>query len=173
MIEEVIEDWQNIPEFPNYDISSLGRVYNRKHDSMMSVSYTNHGHAKITLTCEWSGERFTRSVALLVAEAFVEAPNLLCDQITLLDGDLTNLCAENIVWRPQWFAWKYTRQLKAEQPLHYRNLVVYNIVFEEEYESILVAGMTEGLLFDDIWRSTYTGAALFPTGSVFEILERV
>lgn len=163
------EEWVVIEDFPNYAVSDQGDIYNMKIDQVMSISYTNYGHTKITLT-DLHGDRFTRSVAQLVAEAFVEAPNSLCNAIILLDGDLTHVAAENIAWRPQWFAWKYTRQLKEEQPVHYKNLYVRNAVTNEMHTSIVDAGVAEGLLFADIWESTYTGKACFPTGSVFEIL---
>lgn len=166
------ELWKNILEFPDYNISSLGRVYNVKRNMIMSTSLNNYGHVKITLAAR-DRTRHTRSVAQLVAEAFVEAPTLLCDQIIVLDGDFTNVSAENLAWRPRWFAWKYTHQLKTTQPPHYRNLQVMNIVNDNEYRSIIVAGMYEGLLFSDIWRSTYTGEPVYPTNSVFEVLDRV
>lgn len=166
------ERWRRISEFPNYEISNYGRVYNLRKNGMMRTSRTNHGHSKITLTKE-DGSRHTRSVALLVAEAFVPQPNELCDYLVVLDGDFNNVHSLNLAWRPRWFAWKYTRQLKTFQPIYYNNLAVRNIIDGSEYDSIVQAGITEGLLFEDIWRSTYTKDALFPTGSVFEVIERV
>lgn len=171
IVEE--EVWQTIPDFSNYNISNLGRVYNIRRNSIMRTSLTNHGHVKITLKSDWTGQRFTRSVAVMVAEAFVESPNWMCDQIIVLDGNFSNVAATNLAWRPRWYVWKYTRQLKIKQPLHYRNLSVRNITNDFYYNSIIEAGIKEGLLFDDIWRSTYTGLKLFPNGSVFEIVERV
>ncbi len=170
MSEEV---WRVIPEFPNYQISNFGRVWNIKLEHIMRTSLTNHGHVKITLKSEWSSERHTRSVAQMVAEAFVEAPNWRCDTIIILDGDFSNIVATNLAWRPRWFSWKYTRQLKTSIHKYYQNLPVHNITNDIYYESIVDVGITEGLLFDDIWRSTYTKAALFPQGFVFEIVERV
>jgi hypothetical protein len=167
------EEWRTIREFPNYEVSNLGRVFNIRHNHLMSTSITLQGHAKITLASEWDGTRYTRSVARLVAEAFLDPPNLLCDEVILLDGDLTNLNVENLAWRPARFAWYYTRQLKTPQPRHYQNLAVINAMTEDEYESIVEAGMREGLLFNDIWHSTYTGQSVFPSGAVFEIIERV
>ncbi len=169
MIEEV---WQTIPEFQNYQISNLGRVYNIKKDIIMRTSLTNFGHVKLTLKSDWSEERFTRSVAQLVAEAFVEPPNLMCDHIIILDGNFSNVAATNLAWRPRWYAWKYSRQFRLHKPIFYRNLTIHNLVTGSYYESVMEAGMTEGLLFEDIWRSTYTGASLFPHGAIFEVVER-
>lgn len=166
------ELWRNILEFPRYDISNFGRVYNIRRNMMMETSYTTYGHSKITLTA-YDGSRHTRSVAQLVADSFVEPPNLLCDNLIILDGDFTNVVYTNLAWRPRQFAWKYTRQLKERQPLHYRNLSVRNCDTGVEYSSIVEAGITEGLLFVDVWRSTYNSQPVYPYGSVFEVIERV
>lgn len=167
-IEEV---WKEIPEFTNYNVSNLGRIYNKAHDMLMRTSLTNHGHVKITLMSDWDKKRYTRSVARLVAEAFCKPPNVLCDQLVILDGNFANVESRNIVWRPRSFAWKYTRQLKTVQPIYYRNLPVVNLTDNIEYRSIIEAGMHEGLLFRDLWESTYTGRRVYPTGVVFAVVE--
>jgi hypothetical protein len=168
-----IEVWRPIFEFPDYDVSNYGRIYNHKAEQLMSVSYTGYGHAKISLTDFSDGTRHTRSVALIVAETFLDPPNSLCNAVIMLDGDLTNLRASNLAWRPKAFAWKYTHQFKEHIPVYLTNLPVYNRIDDIEYDSIVQAGMTEGLLLMDVWRSTYTGAPVFPTGSIFEVVERV
>jgi hypothetical protein len=170
-VKVIEEEWRPVEEFSNYHVSNFGNIYNVLNDHPMRTSVTSFGHKKITLLSEWDGRRYTRSVAQLVAQAFVIPPNIFCDQIIVLDGDFNNVAAYNLAWRPRWFAWKYTRQLKTPQPLHYRNLPVDNIVNDEYYENIIQAGMTEGLLFDDIWRSTYSGDPVFPHNSVFEVVE--
>jgi hypothetical protein len=170
MMETIEEVWKEIPEFPNYMISSFGRVYNRRRDKIMNTSLTNHGHTKITLKSEYGGDRHTRSVALLVGEAFVHKPNPLCDQLILLDGDLSNAIADNMAWRPRWFAWKYRRQLLTEQPRHFHNLTVINKTAGIQYESIIECGMREGLLFEDIWTSCNTGRVVFPNRHIFEVV---
>lgn len=166
------EQWRTIPEFPRYEISDRGRVHNNRIRQIMRASRNNHGHLKITLT-DYEGRRFTRSVAQLVGEAFVPSPNYLCDRLILLDGNQVNVAAENLAWRPRWFVQRYTHQLKIQQPVHYHNLVVCNVLTDCEYESIVEAGIAEGLLFEQIWESTYTGNEVYPTGSVFEIDQRV
>lgn len=165
------EVWKTISEFPNYEVSNLGLIYNKKRGTIMRTSRTNFGHIKITLLSQWDGYRYTRSVAQIVAEAFVEPPTPLCDQVVVLDGNFANVAAENLVWRPAGYAWKYSHQLNTPQPLHYKNLPVVNIVTGDVYDSIIEAGMTEGLLFEEIWRSTYTGVGIFPYRAIFEVLK--
>jgi hypothetical protein len=171
--QDVDELWEVIPEFPTYSISSLGRVYNQRRDVMMKTSHTLDGNLKISLSHDTGFSRSTRSVALLVAEAFVARPDNLCDQVVILDGNFDNVAAYNLVWRPRWFAWKYARQLKTRQPIHYHNLVVRNLSTGYEHGSIVLAGKMEGLLFSDIWRSTYSGMYVYPLGFQYEVLKRV
>lgn len=165
------EEWREIDGFPRYMISSEGRIFNKISNRYMSASVNNYGHPKISLLTPNS--RKDRSVALLVAKAFVEPPNHLCDRIIYLNGDLTDYRAENLAWRPRGFAWNYSRQLKREQPAWVRNLPVVNTMTNVKYQNIIEAGMAEGLLFDHIWHSTYTGAPVFPDGSIWVVEERV
>lgn len=167
---QLYEQWATIPDFPMYEISSQGRVRNAKFDRIMRTSINSSGHVKITLVDDHTGMRLTRSVAQMVAEAFVAAPTVLCDHVVVLDGNFENVRAENLVWRPRYFAWKYTHQLKNEQIHYFHNLRVQNISTGAAYDSIIQAGMCEGLLFQDIWRSTYSGARLFPHGDAFEVI---
>lgn len=172
MVTHTDERWRTIQEFPAYEISNRGEVYNTKRRQEMRTSVNNFGHVKITLT-DYDGRRYTRSVAMLVATAFVEPPNILCDHLVVLDGDFTNVQADNLAWRPEWFAWKYTRQLKIPQPTHFQNLHTRNIDTGQEYESIIQASIVEGLLFTQVWKSTYSRIGVFPHGHRFEIIERV
>lgn len=170
---ETQEQWRPIEEFPTYSISDQGNVHNHRYDRPMRTNPNNYGHMKVTLTDEETGERYDRSIVKLVAEAFCKPPSRACNRIAALDGDIHNTRAENLVWRTGRYAWKYSRQLKEEQPTHYKNLKVQNTTTGAIYENIIEAGMTEGLLFDEIWRSTYTGEEIFPFGHIFEVIDRV
>lgn len=165
------EEWSEIEGFPRYLISTEGRVFNKQTNRDMRVSLSNYGHPKISLLTD--NGRYTRSVPFLVASAFLEPPNDLCDRVIHLNGDFEDYRAENLAWRPRWFVWKYTHQLKAVQPAYYRNLPVTNLKTGVTYENIVEAGMAEGLLFEQIWHSTYSGDPVYPYGSVWEVVERV
>jgi hypothetical protein len=184
------EQWRQIEEFPNYDVSTRGRIYNRRAEQFMQTSRTNFGHMKVTLTLDGEGrsvkfrdgdgeeqerieKRFTRSGPRLVADAFLGKGNVLWDQVIMKDGDFENVQLDNLAWRPRTFSWKYTRQLRVQQPRHFESLPVINTETDIRYSSIIEAGMAEGLLFADIWRSTYSGERVFPTGSIFIVDQRV
>lgn len=163
------ELWQTIPDFPYYQISNYGRVYNQTTGRLMRTSTTQFGHVKISLLCDWGSGRYTRSVALLVAEAFVEPPDDRCDHVMILDGNPSNVAYWNLAWRPRWFVWKYAHQLKTPQPSYFYNLPVVETTHGRRYNNIIEAGMTEGLLFNDIWKSTFDNVAYFPNRLVFKI----
>lgn len=165
------ETWREIEGYSSYEISDLGNVFNVRRNAMMRTSVNNHGHLKISLVDDY-GERHTLMVASLVAEAFVEPPEPNCDHVCILDGDQLNVAADNLTWRTKGFVWKYIRQLRIDQPVYYKNLPVINQRTGDRYNSIMNAGMHLGLLFDDIWRSTYTGARIFPYGDSFEVVKR-
>ncbi len=173
------ESWSIVQGFSEYKISNLGRVYNIKREILMKASVNNHGHLKISLVSDY-GERITCSVAKLVAEAFVPLPpaaeisSMDFNQVILLDGNFSNVAATNLAWRPNWFAWKYTRQFKQPIPNYYLNLPVEDIQSGIQYESIFIAGTTEGLLFRDIWRSVHMHTPIFPLHHIFVVIrERV
>jgi len=165
------EHWVRIKENPNYLISDLGNVYNLILDREVRVTPNTHGHMRIGLMNYETGDRVYRSVAKLVAQAFVDPPPSpsLCDYVIILNGDFGDLRYDNLAWRPKTFAWRYTHQLKTDQPTHYHNLKVMDVDRGIRYRSIVDAGVEEGLLFDDIWRSTHSGNQVFPSGSVFTI----
>lgn len=171
------ELWEPIESFPRYQVSSRGEIINLDSGRPVRTSTTNHGDVKVKL---WrDGESFTRSVKVLVAKAFVEKPDVdirlsgPCSSVIVLDGDPQNLNAWNLAWRPKHFAWKYTHQLRVSQPNRYHSLAVENLKTGKAYPNVVEAGMTEGLLFDDIWRSTYMETECFPNRSTWIVVERV
>ena len=164
------EEWKVVREFPDYLISNMGNVYNQRFDRPVSTSLTNHGHVKVSFG-DREGGRHTRSVGLLVAEVFVPKPHHRCDHIIPLDGNVQNVAAYNLAWRPRGFAWQYMRQLKIPQREEYSMFRVCNTDTDVEYSSIIEAGINEGLLFVDIWKSTYSRTPVYPTNAIFEPLE--
>jgi hypothetical protein len=166
------EEWVEIEGFPRYMISTEGRIFNKTTNRYMKWSKNNYGHSKISLLTE-TGGRHDRSVSHLVAKHCVKKPNADCDRVIHLNGDHGDCRSENLAWRPRWFAWKYSHQLKVPQPAYYKNLPVINLSDNKRYENIIEAGKDEGLLFEHIWHATYTGFSVYPTGSRWEVEKRV
>jgi hypothetical protein len=169
-----IENWEPIPDHPDYLISDRGQVYNRRMERLMSLNKTMQGDLKVTLSD--GGERSTRSVRVLVAEAFVEKPyymttfhkSAIPDTVIVLDGNQEHVSAYNLAWRPRWFANQYARQFKVDiYPPEYYDRAVQNIATGAIYSSVIRAAQTEGLLYHDVYRSACSRKAIYPDDKIF------
>ena len=160
----VVEFGKEIEGFPNYEVTNRGRVFNTRTGREMTLSPTMAGDLTVGLTRY--GHQYRFSAKCLVARAFVEGETEIFNTPILLDGDKNNLNAENIVWRPRWFAWKYTRQFN-----HPFNWYVYGPVYDRttdtEYRNYIDAAKANGLLCSDIMESIYNNKLTFPTHQKF------
>ena len=140
------EEWRP-SSVGGYIVSNEGRVFDLIQDKHVSVSLNNHGVARVNLLMD--GKRNQKTLAGLVAEAFVEQPYPMFDTVINLDGNRANCSADNLAWRPRWFAMRYHRQFGAIHPVYYAGPIretttgtVYNNVYDVCVE--------HGLLFNDV-----------------------
>ena len=155
------ERWEEIPEFPNYLVSETGEIVNMKSGGMpLKPSHNNQGLPKITLVED--GRPHTRSPAKLVAQAFVEPEREYFDTVIHLNNDRMDFRAENLLWRPRWFAIAYHKQFLRE-PIH---IDTDPIVCRESgvvYDCPKDAVMKLGILYGDIILSFTNDSYTFPT----------
>lgn len=174
------EHWADIPNFARYQISSYGQVWNRVFERFMKPSIMTTGQLKVSLIDDQEVRR-SLSVAVLVAQAFVDPPEPRCREVILLDGDLTNVAAYNLRWRTLRQAYLYARQMRTQPKVPWINLPIRNQVTGAVYKNVVECGITEGLLFDEIWKSTYKGVhdremdnykgtPVYPYGHTYEII---
>lgn len=164
--DDVEEIWKVIPDFPKYSVSNLGNVMNIRTEKVMKLQTTKPGVVYVPLYTD--DENSTRSVKVLVAQAFVEGETELCNTPINLDGDKSNNRASNLAWRPLWFAISYSRQFTV--PYAHRDVgPVFDTETGERYDNIYVVGTTFGLLFKDIYRTVYSEQPVWPTQQVFRI----
>ncbi len=162
---EVVEEvWVDIKDAEGYSISSFGLVMNKASGKLIKPQLTPNGIVYVPLYV--NGEKVTRSVKVMVANAFVEGKTNMFDTAINKDGNKMNNRADNLVWRPRWYAIKYSRQFRAEFP-HSQKGPVQDSIGGEIFETIYVAGVSNGLLFKEIFTSCRTGAPVFPTAQVF------
>jgi hypothetical protein len=159
------EQWVEIFDFPNYSVSNWGRVRNEDRGRLLKQSVTKQGAVKVGLVL--GGKQYTRSVKVLVAEAFIPEDNDKFDTPMHLDGNQLNNRSDNIVWRPRWFAWKYARQFDDIDKYIDRGPVFDNTT-GEVYKNIAEAGITNGLLFYEIHFAIVNKTAVFPIWHVFD-----
>lgn len=162
------EIWVRIEEFPLYNVSDLGRIMKWTTGRIMKESLMVRNGVKISLVVD--GNRYTRSVALLVAEAFVEGRTDIFNTPIHLDGNITNNRADNLMWRPRWFAWRYVRQFQISD-VNYVRKPIFDVDTKLVYMDMLAAAMANGLLVIDIWRSIHSEDRTFPTGQMFDFVE--
>lgn len=157
-------EWSELEEFPDYAVSNHGDVANMKTGMPRKTSMNQQGVYKISLYRE--GRLLTRSLALLVAEAFVPRPAEHFDTPIHLDGERANCRADNLLWRPRWFAIKYHKQFRYED---FYNQYVHLMELETgtHYESVKDACVANGLYFQDVIKSYVEGTFVFPTEQEF------
>ena len=155
-----------IQDFPKYEVSNLGKVYKIGTGRELTLSVVTGGALSVGLMHE--GFQYRRQVKTLVARAFVEGEDDVSDTPVLLDGNRSNLCAWNIVWRPRWFSWKYLYQL-----YEYERWAVTAAIVDDQgyvYTSFLDAAMSNGILCYDIFRSIHEGKPVYPTEQIFRYI---
>jgi len=151
------EFWVPIENFPLYSVSNLGHVKHNRSGNLISRTKTAQGAWKVSLYHE--GAKYTRSVKVLVARAFVKGYSETNDTPIQLDGNQDNVTAENLLWRPRWFAWQYTRQWIKLQDRYYIG-PIYNIETGDIYKDAVEAAMLHGLLVLDVYISAMTSYTL-------------
>lgn len=131
-----MEQWRTIEDFPNYEVSSEGRIRNA--DTGYILSCFPNGRGIYQVVMQRDGRNNARAVHKLVANAFVETEyrDYRGDEVPIhIDGDRTNNSAENLAWKPLWFAVKRTRQNRRTLPLDDRPVVI--VETGEVYENSL------------------------------------
>lgn len=162
------ERWAELPEFPDYAVSSLGEVHNIKTGMPRRTSINQQGIVKISL---YKGrELFTRSVAVLVAESFCEGETEFFNTPIHLDGDRENCRSDNLMWRPRWFAVQYHRQFDQED-FHKMDVHIEEIGSGREYYSVKDACIDLGLYYNDVYRSYIHERPVPLTRQEFRLLE--
>jgi len=153
-----------IEGFPNYGVTHRGEVFNLDTGRNMVLSPTMNGDLTVGLVRDRHQYRY--SVKGLVARAFVPGEDEIFNTPILLDNDKTNLRIENIVWRPRWFAWQYTRQFAEPRSWHVFGPLM-DVETLSEYDNYIDAATRHGLLCEDIRESIYNQKRTFPTQQLF------
>lgn len=145
------ERWEELEEFPDYAVSELGEIVNIKSGFPRRTSVNQQGIVKISLYKNGK-ELITRSVAVMVAEAFCDGQTEFFNTPIHLDGDRENCRADNLMWRPRWFAVQYHRQFQSPE-FHNSNVRIVDLETNLEFESVKEACMHFGLYYNDVYRS--------------------
>lgn len=162
-----MEQWSVIDEFPNYAVSNHGRIQNLVHGRIMAPNVNQRGAPMAGLYQDDDNRQHKRSIALLVANAFLQPPDSPNDTPIHLDGDKANAHVDNLMWRPRWFAIAFHKQFKS--PPWCRLTVP---LIETETQELFPGGSLQvasrfGLLEKQIYKSVINGTPCLPTWQYF------
>ncbi len=163
------ERWLEIEEFPNYMISNRGHVYGVHRREEKRVVRNQQGLLMVQLIR--NRQTSMRSVALLVARAFVPEEDSRFNTPIHLDGNRENCDAENLAWRPRAFAIAYHRQFGSDD-FYNPGSAVMDVETGERFNDTRDASVRYGLIRIHIFLAATNGTSVFPTGQEFVIINK-
>lgn len=152
--------------FPGYELSNDGLVRNARTERILKMSANQEGIIRVGMMKRDRGIQVTASVLRLVATMFVPGRSATFQTPIQLNGDRTDLTAENVMWRPRWFAIQYFQQFRDSDEPQY-NSKIYDVETSEQYENSREAAKKNGLLEEAITKSVVNGSPCFPTWQIF------
>lgn len=160
-------DWKPVEGFPGYSINSLGQVCRDSTGRLLIPRYNQYGVPYVGLMRDW--EQCIRSLPRLVARAFLPRPNEIFDTPVQIDGDRSNCRADNLMWRPRWYAVLYNRQFedRYENPIE---APVRAVNEGERFPNSLAAACRYGLLEREVVLSIVNRTPAWPTYQYFELV---
>lgn len=163
-------DWRPIAGFDGYSVSSEGDIRN-DFTGFLLKRYILQNREFPVVGLMRQGRQFKRSVARLVANAYLEPHKLeTFDTPICLDGDRTNCKVNNLTWRPLWFAVAYNRQFIQPYTYHIDRYVCEKksgLRFLDSFEAAKWYGVLEKDLVLSILNRTY----VWPVYLFFEVVE--
>jgi hypothetical protein len=161
-------EWVPIRGFPGYSVNPLGQVRNDSTDRILNTRINQYGVPYVGMMREF--RQCIRSLPLLVATAFLPEPNEIFDTPINLDGDRSNCAANNLMWRPRWYAVRYVNQFKDL----YDHPILAPIraqETEEVFDNSLGAACRYGLLEYEVVMSVHNKTPTWPTYQTFELAQ--
>lgn len=162
------EQWVTIPNFHSYEVSDQGRIRNVDRDKIKRANSNQNGTLQVML--HRGNISYRRSVAHLVAASFLPPPQRRdFNTVIHLNGDYSDCRAENLAWRPRFFAIRYHRQFRDDRRRGFTD-PVEDLTTGRVYSSSWEAAIEHGLIDHQIFIATMNGVSVFPTGQRFRVL---
>lgn len=166
---DIMEEWAPIPDFPGYLVSSEGYVQHERKGKDLTRFTNPSGGTYVGLTI---GDRtYNRSLPLLVANAFLPPPPMPIFNTPInLNGNRSDNRADNLKWRPLWFARKYHRQFSEDVPYH--KTPVVDLGTGEIFPNSWEAAIRYGFLSIDLVVAIANREGVWPTRQQFRLFDR-
>jgi|tagenome__1003787_1003787.scaffolds.fasta_scaffold20990117_6 hypothetical protein len=162
------EEWVPVEGFPGYSINFLGQVSRDSTGRLLVPRFNQYGVPYVGLMRGW--QQCSRSLPRLVARAFLPRPSDIFDTPIQIDGDRSNCRADNLMWRPRWYAILYNRQFEDR----YDNAIevpVRAVNEGEKFPNSLDAACRYGLLEREVVLSILNRTPAWPTYQYFELVD--
>lgn len=157
--------------FPLYSVNDLGDVMNN--DTWTAKTHFKNQNGFRFVSLYQGSRRMSRQVSALVAETFVrEMYPLEWRTIIYLDGDVDNVKASNLAYRPRSYALRYNRAIRGvDRSTWYLEHVATDWDGTELYFDNVVDSATHfGILMDDVLKALDTGESpVFAPNVSFQI----
>jgi len=156
--------WKTVVGFSNYEIHDSGAVRRIDWQRPVKPTLNQQGNPMVGLSRDLKQHK--RSLALLVAMTFLDRPpNSRFDTPIHLDGNKMNCSADNLMWRPRWFAIKYHQQFWNGK----RGFIVpvYEVNSGETFPNSWEAALKYGLIDAEILSAAMNRTVVFPSGMHF------
>ena len=118
-----MEQWLSVENFPEYEVSDLGRVRNKRTRRILKPLDNKRGTLMVILKRD--GRGYSRSLRRLVANAFDPMGDREDIAPIHLDCDYRNCAADNLEWRPRRFAYEWVKQ-NSREPINTGPIVDIN-----------------------------------------------
>lgn len=164
------EVWKDIDGFPNYQVSNLGNIKNRKTNRLLKPKIGRDGRYLSVYLCN-NGKENTRRVHRLVAEAFLgKHPGLMVNH---MDGDKLNNRSDNLEWCTAKENNLHAIKTGLNHPGSYQKKPVRVIETGEVFNGVVECANATGNDFRNIYRSLNSEQHYSVNGLHFEYVNDI
>lgn len=103
--------WTPLIDFAGHEINSRGDVRHIRSRTQLQTSVNQHGTRYVSIRNTTLGKYQNKALNVLVAETFVPNYNPMHDTVIHLNGDQTDINAENLAWGSRWQAIAYHKEI--------------------------------------------------------------
>lgn len=127
------EIWKAVNGYPNYEVSTLGRIMNIKRGKLLSPYISNCGYRSVAL-CNGSKPNKTRTVHRVVALNLIENPNRYLF-VNHMDANKLNNAVSNLEWVTRVMNHRHAKEmgLFPRGESHYNSSLTELIVIQMRY----------------------------------------
>lgn len=121
----LFEVWKPIPEHPNYDVSSEGRIWSHKTQKVLKQHTNQKGYYRVRM------DNKMYSVARLVCMAFLPNENKDLTEVNHIDEDKSNNSINNLEWCNREYNVNYGNRMQKQRYTCYSRGL-----WNQEYEGL-------------------------------------